>query len=128
MACLCQEASTSSLSALAPRRTRSLRPLLALVAFLLAPNADAQTDTARTGPRPLITQVALRGVRSVDIMQLRAGLVTKGSTCRSPLYLPICWITRSPTFTARHRLDPLEFRRDVLRIRVFYWQRGWRDA
>ena len=97
--------------------------------MLLAPNAlGAQTDTARAGPRPLITQVALRGVKHVDINQLRAGLVTKGSTCRSPLYLPVCWITRSPTFTSRHRLDPLEFRRDVLRIRVFYWQRGWRDA
>ena len=70
----------------------------------------------------------MRGVRSVDINQLRAGLATKGTTCKSPLYLPVCWITRSPTFNSRHHLDPLEFRRDVLRIRLFYWQRGWRDA
>lgn len=72
--------------------------------------------------------MAIRGVKSVDIAQLRAGLVTRGTKCRSPLYLPVCWITRSPTFNTRHRLDPLEFRRDVLRIRIFYWQRGWRDA
>ncbi len=129
MACRCQEASTTSLSALAPRRYSAFAPLSALAVVLLAPNAlGAQTGTARTEARPLITQVALRGVKHVDIMQLRAGLVTKGSQCRSPLYLPICWITRSPTFTTRHRLDQLEFRRDVLRIRVFYWQRGWRDA
>ena len=102
--------------------------MFALLA-LLVPNAiAAQTDTATAAERPLITEVALRGVRSVDIGQLRAGLVTKGTTCRSPLYMPICWITRSPTFNTRHRLDPLEFRRDVLRIRIFYWQRGWRDA
>ena len=75
-----------------------------------------------------MTELSLRGVRSVDINQLRAGLATKGSACKSPLYLPICWITRSPTFTTRHHLDPLEFRRDALRIRLFYWQRGWRDA
>jgi outer membrane protein assembly factor BamA len=103
--------------------------MFALAVILLAPNAvAAQADTGRAGDRPLITQVALRGVKSVDIAQLRAGLVTKGTTCRSPLYLPICWITRSPTFSTRHRLDPLEFRRDALRIRIFYWQRGWRDA
>ena len=95
--------------------------------LLFTPNvAVAQEDTTVAGA--LITEVTLRGVRSVDINQLRAGLVTKGTACKSPFYLPICWITRSPTFTARYHLDPLEFRRDVLRIRIFYWQRGWRDA
>jgi outer membrane protein assembly factor BamA len=94
--------------------------------FALVPNAAAQ-DSLPTN-RPLVTAVDLRGVRSVDANALRAGLVTKGTTCRSPLYLPVCWITRSPTFNTRHRLDPLEFRRDVLRIRLFYWQRGWRDV
>lgn len=93
-----------------------------------APNvAVAQADTANAR-RPLVTEVVLRGVKSVVVNDLRAGLVTKGATCRSPLYLPICWITRSPTFTSRHHLDPLEFRRDVIRIRIYYWRRGWRDA
>jgi outer membrane protein insertion porin family len=96
--------------------------------MVVAPNvAAAQADTANA-PRPLVTKVELRGVKSVDVNQLAAGLVTKGATCRSPLYLPICWITRSPMFTSRHHLDPLEFRRDVVRIRIYYWQRGWRDA
>ena len=95
--------------------------------LLLSPNAVvAQADS--TAAHRLITEVALRGVRSVDINQLRAGLVTKGTSCKTPLYLPLCWVSRSPTFNARHHLDPLEFRRDVLRIRIFYWQRGWRDA
>jgi outer membrane protein insertion porin family len=102
---------------------------LAFVVASLSPGVrlTAQSDTANA-PRPLVTEVALRGVSHVDINQLRAGLATKGSTCKSPLYLPVCWITRSPIFTARHHLDPLEFRRDVLRIRLFYWQRGWRDV
>ena len=94
--------------------------------MLLPVAGRAQADTANA--RPLVIEVALRGVSKVDINQLRAGLATKGSTCKSPLYLPVCWITRSPIFTARHHLDPLEFRRDMLRIRLFYWQRGWRDA
>ena len=73
-------------------------------------------------------EVSIRGVKGVDINQLREGLVTKGTACKSVLYLPLCWVTRSPLFTNRYHLDPLEFRRDVLRIRIFYWQRGWRDV
>jgi outer membrane protein assembly factor BamA len=113
----------------APRqRPRFLWALLVAVVTLATPNAaPAQADSA-AAERPLVTQVSLRGVKSVDINQLGAGLATKGTRCKSPLYLPICWITRSPTFSTRHHLDPLEFRRDVLRIRLFYWQRGWRDA
>lgn len=101
--------------------------LVLVTIFLASTSVRAQTDTVSSS-RPLILEVALRGVQSVDIQQLRAGLVTKGSECKSPLYLPVCWITRSPLFTARHHLDPLEFRRDILRIRLFYWQRGWRDV
>jgi outer membrane protein assembly factor BamA len=96
--------------------------------MLSAPNASSAQSDSLLANRPLVTQVALRGVRSVDINLLRAGLVTKGTACKSPLYLPVCWITRSPTFSTRHHLDPLEFRRDVLRIRLFYWQRGFRDV
>jgi outer membrane protein assembly factor BamA len=99
---------------------------MAAVAFGGA-RVSAQADTAGSG-RSLVTEVSLRGVKSVDVEQLRAGLATKGLTCRSPLYLPVCWISRSPIFMARHHLDPLEFRRDVLRIRLFYFHRGWRDA
>jgi outer membrane protein assembly factor BamA len=116
-----------------PRPRRVFRSVVALAfvalpLLLAATAARAQTDTTSDARRPLIMEVALRGVKNVDLNQLRAGLVTKGSTCKSPLYLPLCWISRSPLFTARHHLDPLEFRRDVLRVRLFYWQRGWRDV
>ena len=73
--------------------------------------AGAQADSAAN--RPLITDVSIRGVKGVEINQLRDGLVTKASACKSPLYLPVCWITRSPIFTSRHYLDPLEVRRDA---------------
>ena len=98
------------------------------MAIVLSPNAARGQEDSLPTNRPLVTAVSIRGVKSVDINALRAGLATKGTTCKSPLYLPICWITRSPTFNSRYRLDPLEFRRDVLRIRLFYWQRGWRDV
>lgn len=116
------------MTALTPRHHLPLRPmLLAALALLGSSAAGAQSDSG-SADRPLITEVALRGVRSVDINQLGAGLVTRGMACRSPLYLPVCWITRSPLFTSRYHLDSLEFRRDAVRIRIFYWQRGWRDV
>src|SRR5688572_20827420 len=105
-----------------------MRHLLSVAAALsCAVAANAQSDTATTD-RPLISEVSIRGVKGVLIEQLREGLVTKGTACKSPLYLPLCWITRSPAFTNRYHFDPLEFRRDALRIRIFYWQRGWRDV
>jgi outer membrane protein insertion porin family/translocation and assembly module TamA len=127
VACIAREASTTSIAGFAPREwTIRLLSVVAASACLAA-SIGAQSETAGSN-RPLVTAVVLRGVKSVDINLLRDGLVTRGTACKSPLYLPVCWITRSPIFNARHHLDPLEFRRDVLRIRIFYWQRGWRDA
>lgn len=122
-----QEASTNSLiDCTVPRHWSTL---CLLAGTLLGPVTRAAAQSGETGGnRPLVTAVELRGVTSVDADQLREGLATKGSSCKSPLYLPICWISRSPVFTTRYHLDPLEFQRDVIRIRLFYWQRGWRDA
>ena len=65
---------------------------------------------------------------SVDADALRAGLATQPTKCRSILYTPVCRFTRSPVFASRTFLDPDEVRRDALRIRLFYWKRGFRDA
>jgi outer membrane protein insertion porin family len=78
--------------------------------------------------QPLITDLRLNGVRHVDANELLLGLATKRSKCRSLLMVPLCWISRAPTFYDRRHLDPVEFRRDVLRIRLYYWRRGYRDA
>ena len=126
-----QEASTTSLS-VTPSRHSLMRFLVVLLAVTLrlalaTSAATAQSDTA-SGDRPLITELAIRGVKNVPIAELRDGLVTKGTACKSPLYLPMCWISRSPLWMNRYHFDPLEFRRDALRIRIYYWQRGWRDA
>lgn len=98
----------------------------ATVAVLATQTAQAQG--APPDDRPLITGFELRGVTSVDRDELAAGLATRGSQCRSLLYAPICWFSRSPLFVDRRYLDPEELRRDLLRVRLFYWRRGWRDA
>jgi outer membrane protein assembly factor BamA len=76
----------------------------------------------------MVRSVEARGVTSVDRDLLLDGLATRATSCKSILLAPLCLISRSPTFTARRYLDPIELRRDVLRIRLFYWRRGYRDA
>lgn len=78
--------------------------------------------------RPLVVGLELNGVKSVDVDALREGLATRVTRCRSILYTPICLFSRSPVFANRQYLVPEEVRRDQLRIRLFYWKRGYRDA
>lgn len=115
------------------RRARHLRAfvrvLAAAVAALIAmTNASAQRSDAEQERQPLVRSVALRGVSKVDRRLLAEGLATKSSRCKNVLYAPICLITRSPTFGTRRHLDVAELRRDELRIRLFYWRRGYRDV
>lgn len=95
---------------------------------LLAPSRVAAQAGAQNEDRPLVTDVSLRGVSNVDVNELRNGLATMATECKSILYLPICWFSRAATFTTRRYFDATEFRRDILRIRLYYWQRGWRDV
>ncbi|MGQ0766104.1 MAG: BamA/OMP85 family outer membrane protein [Gemmatimonadota bacterium] len=96
-----------------------------MVAALATSLAGAQ-ETG--GGRRLVSAVRAEGVTAVDRDELLNGLATRGSSCKSFLYAPFCLLSRSPAFVARRFLDPTELRRDVLRIRLFYWRRGYRDA
>jgi outer membrane protein assembly complex protein YaeT len=40
----------------------------------------------------------------------------------------LCWISKAKYFYTKKYLDPKELGRDVLRIRIFYWKRGYREA
>ncbi len=101
--------------------------LLALLAPAIDPSLAASAQTV--GPaHPLISTVVLRGVQHVDPTALRLGLATKSSKCRGLLYAPFCLFSHAPSFYEREYLDPEEFQRDVIRIRIYYWQHGYRDA
>lgn len=112
------------MSLTAPGRVVRVAIIAAGIGFL------TETGHAQIGSddQPLVRSVSLRGVSKVDRDELARGLFTKGSRCKNVLYAPICLITRSPTFSTRRHLDPAELRRDELRIRLFYWRRGYRDA
>ena len=91
------------------------------------PPAIAQgVDLANDDPKVL--SVAFEGVKSVDQEDLRHTLATIPTRCRTIFYKPICLFSNSPTVKEEHHVDPTQLRRDVLRIRVFYFQRGYRDT
>jgi outer membrane protein assembly factor BamA len=68
------------------------------------------------------------GVKHVDKHDLEKSIATQASRCNSPLLLPICWFSKSPIFVEKHYLNRQEFQRDVLRLRVYYWRSGYREA
>ena len=88
--------------------------------------AFAQRGDQREAPE--VRELALNGVHGVGKRDLEKSIATTASECRSLLLLLFCKASRSPTFWDRHHLDRTEFRRDVLRVLVFYWKRGYRDA
>lgn len=101
--------------------------LLGVGIFLVSAMPASGQELA--GPEgTLVVDVRLAGVHAVDPDVLLDGLVTQATTCRSVLYAPLCLVTRSPIFARRYHLDRTELRRDALRIRLYYWRRGYRDV
>jgi len=78
--------------------------------------------------RPEVRSLSLRGVRSVDKDELLQSIATSASRCKSFLLLAFCTLTHSDRLWEKAYLDRTELRLDVLRIRVFYWKRGFRGT
>src|SRR5215510_14164920 len=78
--------------------------------------------------RPEVRALTLSGVRSIDRAELLRSIATTASRCKSILLTPFCPATHSDRLWEKRYLDRTELRRDVLRIRVFYWKRGFREA
>lgn len=113
------------MSAVLPPRPRLVWALFAFTVHSAV--AGAQQPQEVVG-HPLVRSVRVAGVSKVDRRALLVGLATKGTHCKNVLYTPICLFTRAGTFTTRRHLDPVELRRDELRIMLFYWRRGYRDV
>lgn len=103
---------------------------MAAAVLLLAPGAVAsQTPLAsKTPPRTEVDQLVFKGVKSVDVDELRNSISTDASHCVSLILYPLCRLTHAHYVYARKYLDHDELKRDVLRARVFYWKRGFRET
>ena len=100
-----------------------------LLPITLASQTPATQAKTKTGPVKLeVKHLALKGVKAIDQKELRLSIVTDQSHCVSMILTPICWVSKTRYFYTRKYLDHVELARDVLRTRVFYWKRGYRDT
>jgi hypothetical protein len=106
----------------------ALPRVLVMLAIVWASARPAAAQEPASDRRPLVSALRIEGVLSVMKDELVHGLATRPTRCRTILYAPLCLFSKSPLFTERAYLDPDELRRDVIRIRLFYWRRGFRDA
>ena len=98
---------------------------LAAVSGPLAPaSASAQDEEEK----PEVVDLKFQGVESLKVDELRESIVTDESHCQSFALRPICWFNKSKLFYERRYLDRDELIRDMLRLRVFYWKRGFRET
>jgi outer membrane protein assembly factor BamA len=77
---------------------------------------------------PEIKSLALNGVKSVDALDLEKSIASIATSCRNVLYTPFCKLFGRGRFVKREYLDRDEVARDMIRIRVYYWRRGFRAA
>src|SRR5882724_10387273 len=105
-------------------------PLPASLLFVPALLFSQQTSTATpaTPLHPEVVNLTLKGVKNVRQSDLLQNIYTTASYCNSFILKPFCWISKSKYFYTRKYLDHKELERDVLRMRIFYWKRGYRET
>lgn len=105
------------------------RLLLGVSIGLFIPNLlHSQPNRKQVNPDPEVTKLRFQGVNVMEVEELRESVSTEASHCKSFVLKPFCWITKSKYVYEKKYLNHDELARDVLRIRVFYWKRGYRDA
>ena len=105
----------------------------ALVCLPLVLPADGGAQSRAPGvldeDSPEVVDLTITGVRAVEEDQLRRAIQIDESRCRSLVYrFTLCPFYKGDVVYRRAYLDREEFRRDVLRIKLFYYERGYREA
>jgi outer membrane protein assembly factor BamA len=114
--------------AFSPRRPGRVALVLVASAFASAAPLAAQAHRD-VSPTPEVRKLVLAGVsKAIDKDELRANIYTTATSCESALLSLVCKFSRWRAIENRHYLDRQELRRDVLRIRVFYYKRGFRET
>ncbi len=92
-----------------------------------ADSAHAAHEAAER-EHPLVKSVTFNGVKNVDLEELKQRIATKTSRCRTFLLAPFCLLSKSHVIYQRNFLDRDELLRDELRVRVFYYKKGYRSS
>ena len=108
--------------------TRLVSASLIALLFCLPAGTGLRAQGNDEREAPEVKDLKWSGVESVSEDDLEESIETEETRCHSLLLTPVCLVSNWSLFKDRHFLDRTELRRDMLRIRVFYWKRGWRDA
>lgn len=108
------------------------RRLFGVSAFLVATPTflGSQPPAKKNAPpvNPEVIDVDLNGVKAVKPLDLMASIATDESHCINMVLRPFCAISKAKYFYTKKYLNHDELKRDVLRVRVFYWKRGYRQT
>jgi outer membrane protein assembly factor BamA len=105
------------------------RILLVALACALLPGLAAGQEEEPRG-RPEITDIQIRGNVTFATDSLERAIVNRATECRSVFLkylIPLCPL-RVDLADNRHYFHADEFPRDAIRLRLYYWQRGFREA
>jgi len=94
-------------------------------AVALAVPVHAQKDQRET---PEVRKLKFEGVSRVDASDLEKSISTRASKCRNLILMVICLVSHSPTIEDKYYLDHDELARDITRVRLYYWKRGYRET
>ena len=99
---------------------------------VLAAVPESASAQAKVNPNPHeapeLKKLVLRGVQHVDIVDLEKSISTQASSCRSLIVALFCLVSHAAWLDDRQYLDRGQLVRDMVRIRVYYWWRGYRAA
>lgn len=103
--------------------------VFALLALLPSRGALAQETPPEDRTHPVVDAVDFVGVtKAIDKSDMASGLATQASGCKSLLLQPFCLFTKSHLVYDTRTLDHVELARDVVRIKVYYYRRGYRET
>jgi outer membrane protein insertion porin family len=101
--------------------------LVSAAALVTAVPARAQ-EVLPEVEHPRVERITFNGAQAIEAADLRGAIMTRQTQCRGFLLQPICALTNWHIVHNRHFLDRAEHRADVLRLRLYYFQRGYRRA
>lgn len=111
-----------------PWQFKALRLLVLPLAGLLASVPVLAQATDRENDRPRVERITFRGADALDRDDLLDAIITDETRCRGLVLRPLCALTDWRVVHERHYLDRRELPADALRLRIYYFQRGYRQA
>jgi len=108
------------------RSAAGLRTALVAGVCALAALGQPAPAAAQRGPDSVeIRSIHFEGNTTFDESQLRASILADATRCRSAALLPLCWFGTS---LERAWFDPRVLAFDSVRVRLFYYRHGFREA